>query len=227
MHGFPKKPILPFFLGKNPPVSSSSSSFLPFLKPKPLSSLPPPFLPSSPPISSLHLDPTSPKFIASPFKEWFRSRDPTIFDLIFNILSSHHGDEGAAALYRLRLRLSESFVLQVLARLHLRSRADVLPCLRFFDWASRQRDFHHTSATFHAIFKILSRARLMTVMVDWLHPFSGHHRYPYRVRFHDTLVMGYAVAGQSDIALRLLGKMRFQGLDLNPFVYHVLFNALV
>ncbi|RWR80992.1 pentatricopeptide repeat-containing-like protein isoform X1 [Cinnamomum micranthum f. kanehirae] len=228
MHWFSKKPIQPFFGGKNlpsppPPFSSSSSSsssssFLRFLKP--LSSLPfspPPFLPSSPSISSLHLEPTSSKFIASSFKEWLSSRDPAIF----NVLSSHHGDEGAAALSRLHLRLSESFVLQVLA--HLRSRADVLTCLRFFDWAGRQRHFHHTRATFHAIFKILSRARLMTVMLDWLHAFSGHHR----IRFHDTLVMGYAVAGQPDIALFLLGKMRFQGLDLNPFAYHVLFNALV
>eukprot|EP00268_Persea_americana_P061604 TRINITY_DN7798_c0_g1_i12.p1 TRINITY_DN7798_c0_g1~~TRINITY_DN7798_c0_g1_i12.p1 ORF type:complete len:911 (+),score=135.23 TRINITY_DN7798_c0_g1_i12:6-2738(+) len=248
MLGLPKKPIfLLSFLIKNPPPASSSSSssssssllLRPFLKPFPFlfssssssSSFlsPPPFLPYPPSIGSNHsLDQTYSNAIASSFKEWFSSHNPTIFDLIYKILSSPDEDaaiDTALSRFNLHLRLSETFVLQVLA--HLRSRAEVLPCLRFFDWAGRQRHFHHTRATFHAIFKILSRARLMTVMVDWLHAFSGHNRYLYRVRFHDTLVMGYAVAGEPDIALRLFAKMRFQGLDLNPFVYHVLFNALV
>lgn len=39
--------------------------------------------------------------------------------------------------------------------------------------------------------------------------------------------MGYAVAGKPEVALQLFGKMRFQGLDLDPFGYHVLLNALV
>lgn len=243
MLGFPKKPIfLLSFLIKNPPPpspTSSSSSLLlrPFLKPFPFhfsssSSAsflsPPSFLPYPPSIASSDhsLDLASSNAIASSFKEWFSSRNPTIFDLIHKILSSP--DEDAAietALSRLDLRLDESFVLQVL--FYLRSRADVLPCLKFFDWAGRQRHFDHTRATYHTIFKILSRARLMTVVLDWLDVFSGHPRNLYRIRFHDTLVMGYAVAGQPDIALRLFAKMRFQGLDLSPFAYHVLFNALV
>ncbi|KAF9601108.1 hypothetical protein IFM89_017013 [Coptis chinensis] len=49
----------------------------------------------------------------------------------------------------------------------------------------------------------------------------------HRVRFHDTLVVGYAVAGKPDIALKLFGAMRFHGTDLDPFAYHVLLNALV
>lgn len=39
--------------------------------------------------------------------------------------------------------------------------------------------------------------------------------------------MGYAVAGKPEVALQLFGKMRFQGLDLDAFAYHVLLNALV
>ena len=39
----------------------------------------------------------------------------------------------------------------------------------------------------------------------------------HRVRFYDTLVMGYAVSGKPEIALQLFAKMRFQGLDLDSF----------
>lgn len=39
--------------------------------------------------------------------------------------------------------------------------------------------------------------------------------------------MGYAIAGKPEIALQLFGKMRFQGIDLDGFTYHVLLNALV
>lgn len=39
--------------------------------------------------------------------------------------------------------------------------------------------------------------------------------------------MGYALAGKSDVALHLFGKMRFNGLDLDSYAYQVLLNALV
>ncbi|XP_077235224.1 pentatricopeptide repeat (PPR) superfamily protein [Tasmannia lanceolata] len=184
----------------------------------PFSTLPPPFLPPPPPSSRiLDLDP---KLVASFFKEWFKSsKTHTIFHIISKILSSHPQPE--SALSQLGLRLSEEFVLKVLSHQN-----DVLPSLKFFDWAGRQPGYHHTRATYHSIFKILSRAKLMTVMVDWLEAFSIQ-RNAYPVRFHDILVLGYAVAGKSDVALQLFGKMRFQGLDLDSFTYHVLLNSLV
>jgi pentatricopeptide repeat protein len=35
------------------------------------------------------------------------------------------------------------------------------------------------------------------------------------------------VVGKPDVALQLFAKMRFQGLDLDSFAYHMLLNALV
>ncbi|CAI9782479.1 unnamed protein product [Fraxinus pennsylvanica] len=52
-------------------------------------------------------------------------------------------------------------------------------------------------------------------------------RYVHKVRFYNTLVIGYAVAGKSEVALELFGRMRFQGVDLDAFAYHVLLNSLV
>lgn len=63
-------------------------------------------------------------------------------------------------------------------------------------------------------------------MVDFLENYKKD-RYYHQVRFNDTLVMGYALAGKPDIALHLFGKMRFQGMDLDDYAYHVLLNALV
>ncbi|XP_058085038.1 pentatricopeptide repeat-containing protein At1g71210, mitochondrial [Magnolia sinica] len=195
-------------------ISTFSSSFhLPFL---------PSIAPSVAP-DNHHLD-LDPKDIASSFKEWFRSRDEddSLFDLIFKILTTHDDSAAGPALSRLGLYLSEPFVIRVLRH----GRSDVLPCLKFFDWAGRQPGFRHTRATYHAIFKILSQARLMSVMLDWLRAFA-HQTQRSRVRFFDTLVMGYAVAGKLEVALQLFGRMRFQGLDLDIFTYHVLLNALV
>lgn len=66
----------------------------------------------------------------------------------------------------------------------------------------------------------------MSLMLDFL---DNYIKQPYlhKVRFFDTLVMGYAVAGKPQIALQMFGRMRFQGLDLDAFAYHVLLNALV
>ncbi|PQQ18326.1 pentatricopeptide repeat-containing protein [Prunus yedoensis var. nudiflora] len=184
------------------------------------------------------------KDVVLSFKEWFKSRNDELIDRIFQILKTtgddntvldldnsngvsfhyHHRSSADLALAQLNLRLSETFVLEVLR--YGSSGHDVLSCLKFFDWVGRQHGFNHTRATFNAIFKILSRAKLMSLMLDFLSTYRKQ-RYAHCVRFHDTLVMGYAVAGKPDIALQLFGKMRFQGLDLDVFAYHVLLNALV
>ncbi|XP_068635054.1 pentatricopeptide repeat-containing protein At1g71210, mitochondrial [Aristolochia californica] len=165
----------------------------------------------------------SPADIASEFKEWFGSnKNSAVLNAIYDIIGSQENPD--EALSHLNLRLNEEFVVEVLH--HLRNFDDVLPCLKFFDWAGRQPGYYHTRATFYTIFKFLCKAKRVSVMLDWLQFFSDH-RNVYRVRFYDTLVMGYAVAGKVDAALHLLAKMRFQGLDLNSFAYHVLLNSLV
>ncbi|MQL88210.1 hypothetical protein Taro_020766 [Colocasia esculenta] len=192
--------------------------------------------------------------VSSSFKEWFRTCRPyTIFDNIFDVLASRSGADDAAldrALSALNLRLDEALVIQVLhhspspssaaaaaaardPRGDLGGDGFLLLRLRFFDWAGRQRGFRHTRATYHAIFRLLSRARLMSVVVDWLEAFAETRRrsavkfHRRSVRFHETLVVGYAVAGRPEIALQVFGQMRFQGLDLDAFSYHVLLNSLI
>lgn len=173
------------------------------------------------------------KDVVLSFKDWFKARDNPLLDRIFHILG--RGGDGLEsdtlhqstdlALTQLSLRLSEAFVLDVLN--YGKSRKDVLSCLRFFDWAGRQPGgFHHTRATFNAIFKILSKAKLMSLMLDFLDTYKMQ-RFVHKDRFYSTLVMGYAVAGKPEVALQLFGKMRFQGIDLDGFAYHVLLNALV
>ncbi|XP_038694338.1 pentatricopeptide repeat-containing protein At1g71210, mitochondrial-like isoform X2 [Tripterygium wilfordii] len=170
------------------------------------------------------------KDVVFSFKEWFKRGNIVLLDRIFEVLSAHDEDDANSrlaadlALSQLNLRLSESFVLTVLdhgARHH-----EVLSCLKFFDWAGRQGGFHHTRVTLHAIFSILARAKLMSLVLDYLADY-GKHRYCYNVSFYNVLVMGYAVAGKPDVALQVFGRMRFKGLDLDGFSYHVLLNALV
>ncbi|XP_050269406.1 pentatricopeptide repeat-containing protein At1g71210, mitochondrial [Quercus robur] len=173
--------------------------------------------------------------LVSSFKDWFNRRNNSLLDQIFLILNTqqpHNDSDDLAsrrsadlALSQLNLRLSESFVLDVLNYGKGRGN-DVLSALKFFDWAGRQPGFHHTRATFHAIFKILSKAQLMSLLLDFLDDYMKQ-RYLHKVRFYDTLVMGYAVAGKPQVALQMFGRMRFQGLDLDPFAYHVLLNSLV
>ncbi|KAJ4713669.1 Pentatricopeptide repeat-containing protein [Melia azedarach] len=165
------------------------------------------------------------------FKEWFnyKPQNSALLDRIFEILKTHDEDDLPSrfaadfALSQLGIRLSEAFVLDVLA---YGKGKDVLSCLKFFDWAGRQPGYRHTRSTFHAIFKILSRAKLMPLMLDFLENYKKG-RYYHPVRFNDTLVMGYALAGKPEIALQLFGKLRFQGFDLDEYSYHVLLNALV
>ncbi|KAL1307716.1 hypothetical protein HN51_049616 [Arachis hypogaea] len=168
--------------------------------------------------------------VASSIKDWFKTGDPLItriFQILSSTDSSSYNDDAAldASLSSLTLpRLDESFVLTVLH--HGTAAAHIYPCLRFFHWAGRQPNFHHTRGTFSAIFRILARAP--SVLDEFLQSF--HRRGPAfnpRVRFKDTLVIGYAIAGKLEIAVHLFGKMRFHGLDLDSFGYHVLLNALV
>lgn len=169
--------------------------------------------------------------ISNSFKTWFKSGNNELLGRIYEILNDSRGgvDEDGddlafhvtdLALKQLGLRLSEGFVLEVLA-----FGKDVLSCLKFFDWAGRQSGFFHTRATYTAIFKILSRAELMTVMFDFLDTHE-RQRFDQKVRFYDTLIIGYAVARKPDRALSLFGRMRFLGMDLDGFGYHVLLNSL-
>lgn len=162
--------------------------------------------------------------LVSTFKDWFwSSRDP-VYDAIFHILSTPEGPVADAKLCRLNLRLSESLVLDILR--YGKSGKDVLACLRFFDWAGRQSGFYHTRATFHAMFQILCKKKLMRLMLQFLDEYFQKN-YVHQVRYYDTLVIGYSVAGKIETALHVFGKMRFSGIDLDPFAYHVLLNSLV
>ncbi|XP_038889931.1 pentatricopeptide repeat-containing protein At1g71210, mitochondrial [Benincasa hispida] len=170
------------------------------------------------------------KEVTLSFKEWLKSGSHPLYDQIFQILQGARDDQempyrpspADLALSRLDLRLNESFVLDVLRF----GSKDVLSCLKFFDWAGRQRGFFHTRATFNAMLKILSKAKLMPLMFDFLENYVQQRIY-HKSCFYNTLVMGYAAAGKPIFALHLFGKMRFQGLDLDPFAYHVLLNSLV
>lgn len=214
-----------------PAAAASSSS--PLLKP--------PFSISS--ATGADLDAT---LISSSFKEWFKNASTrTVFDRIFEVLAACADSEDSTidrALSALSLRLDEAFVIQVLHHSPRLSDAAnscsgnnfLLLRLKFFDWAGRQRGFRHTRATYHAIFTLLSRARLMSVIQDWLQAFAAtRQQLPNlffqrrHIRFHEILVVGYAVAGKPEIALQVFGQMRFQGLDLDAFSYHVLLNSLV
>ncbi|KAJ8747458.1 hypothetical protein K2173_008755 [Erythroxylum novogranatense] len=156
------------------------------------------------------------------FSEWFKREKSHLLDQVFKIL---HDDHHSAALSQLGLRLNESFVLQVLS--YGKAKNDVLSCLKFFDWAGHQHGFRHTLATFHAIFNILSRAKLMPIMLKFLDNELRLKFLSHKFTFYSTLVMGYALAGKPMFALHLFGKMRFVGLDLDDYTYHILLNALV
>uniref|UniRef100_J3L992 Pentacotripeptide-repeat region of PRORP domain-containing protein n=1 Tax=Oryza brachyantha TaxID=4533 RepID=J3L992_ORYBR len=97
----------------------------------------------------------------------------------------------------------------------------------FFDWSGSRRRYSHSRAVYHAIFGLLSRSRRSGVVVDWLRLFTNTAASASRSRFHDTLVVGYAVAGDPQRGLSILGRMRFRGLDLDAFSSHILLNSLV
>lgn len=150
------------------------------------------------------------------------SRNDPLFDRIFEVLRTEDGYSSDSALSRFNLGLSETLVLDALNY----EKKDVLSCLKFFDWAGRQPGFHHTRATFKAIFQIISKAKLTNLMLDFLQNHM-YQRYADKSMYYNVLVIGYAVAGKSETALQLFGRMRFQGIDLDGFAYHVLMNSLV
>ncbi|CAN0902439.1 Pentatricopeptide repeat-containing protein At1g71210, mitochondrial [Linum grandiflorum] len=168
----------------------------------------------------------SPTEVAITFKEWFKSGNDPVFDRVFQILKGQGKEDEAGLLFsQLRLRLSETLVIEVLD--YGKSKYDVLSCIKFFDWAGHQHGFHHTRATYHSLFKILSKSRNMSTMFDFLGVYSRDKLFLKQTAFQSILVMGYAVAGKPHIALQVFGKMRFQGLDLDSFTYHLLLNSLV
>eukprot|EP01018_Ginkgo_biloba_P025004 Gb_27824 [translate_table: standard] len=171
--------------------------------------------------------------IASSFKQWFTDRKfqprnwrnkqlQSDVESICKILSQ--GDRGAEtenALRQLHVNLTEECVVNV-----LKLQKDVLPGLKFFDWAGKQTGYCHTRAAYYTIFKMLSRAKLTTVMLNWLESFEKQ-RNIFGLRFYDTLIMGYVLAGKPEVALQIFARMRFQGLDLDRFAYNVFLNGLV
>lgn len=172
---------------------------------------------------------TSAKDIATSFKEWFKKGNNELLNRIFVTIQKHGEDKEALglALSQLRLPLNESFVLDVLA--YGKNRNEIYSCVKFFDWAGHKGGFFHTRVTFHAFFKTLTESKGMSVMLDFLEVCkgTGDVYVNHNMRFQTVLVMGYAVAGKPDVALQMLGRMRFQGLDLDSFSYHVLLNSLI
>ncbi|KAG6431647.1 hypothetical protein SASPL_109728 [Salvia splendens] len=155
--------------------------------------------------------------LAHYFREWFMSRKIPLYDRILEALHSEDAD-----LSRFNLRLSEELVVDVLRY----NTKDVLSCLKFFDWAGRQPGFFHTRATFCSIFRVISKAKLTNLMLEFLH---GYEKYAHNGKqlYHNILVIGYSLAGHCETALAVFGKMRFLGHDLDRVGYNVLLNALV
>ncbi|KAK8635766.1 hypothetical protein V6N13_004484 [Hibiscus sabdariffa] len=128
--------------------------------------------PSTTGSSSVH----RPKDAVASLRDWFKPPSTALLDRIFTILSSQEQaawDDASSrhaadlALSQLNIHLSDEFVLRVLSY-GRRSSKHVLSCLKFFDWAGRQPGFHHTRATFHAILKTLSKAKLTPLMLELL-----------------------------------------------------------
>ncbi|GER56469.1 pentatricopeptide repeat-containing protein [Striga asiatica] len=86
--------------------------------------------------------------------------------------------------------------------------------------------FHHTRTTFDAIFRIISKAKMMNLMLEFLQNYMKQ-RYVHKIRHYNILVMGYAVAGKPETALQVYGEMRFLGVDLDELAYHVLLNSFI
>ncbi|WCJ20577.1 Pentatricopeptide repeat (PPR) superfamily protein [Euphorbia peplus] len=184
------------------------------------------FYSTTPPISihQTHLNPTSTsQLVVDSFKDWFKlpRNDPK--DLIFQILEGHD-EVNDLALTQLGLHLNRSFVLEVLN--YGFQNKDILSCLQFFDWAGRQPGYSHGRSAFQAIFKILSKANLTSLILDFLDT-TQYCRNLDVPGYYPTLVMGYSLAGKPLVALQMFGRMRFQGVDLDVITYHVLLRSLV
>ncbi|XP_057767391.1 pentatricopeptide repeat-containing protein At1g71210, mitochondrial [Salvia miltiorrhiza] len=181
-------------------------------------------LPSLSPSSSTYrsVAKTQQSDLAYYFREWFMSRKIPLYDSILEALRAQEGAAADADLSRFNLRLTEELVLDVLRY----NKKDVLTSLKFFDWAGRQPNFFHTRATFCSIFRIISKAKLTSLMLDFLQDY-GKHADNSKKLYHNILVIGYSLAGQCETALIVFGKMRFLGHDLDRMAYNVLLNALV
>ncbi|XP_010934877.1 pentatricopeptide repeat-containing protein At1g71210, mitochondrial [Elaeis guineensis] len=238
-----------FLLFKRSPSKNlfkiSTFRSLPLLLPFSTSAAP---LPFSPLLDSKPSSDPNPSFdsslLAASVKDWFRlGADPlSPLDRIYAALAGAPDESSLDATFdRLRIPLSESLVLQTLRhRPHPAVTPPSAPLLllrlRFFDWSGHQPGYRHSRAAYHAVFRLLSRARLVSVVLDWLRIFSPSSCHPFLLtsnaaaphpRFHETLIVGYAVAGKPELALQLLARMRFHGLDLDAFSYHVLLNSFV
>lgn len=171
--------------------------------------------------------------IALSFKEWFsdrRLRPRTwrneqlrrdvnrICEVLSQGVQHVKTDE---ALTQLNVNLTEECVVKV-----LKLQNDVAHGLNFFDWAGRQRGYQHTRVSYYTILKMLSQAKLTGALLNWLESFQKQKPI-LGLRFYDTLIMGYALAGKADMALQVFARMRFQGLDLDRFAYNMLLNRLV
>ncbi|KAL6888591.1 hypothetical protein ACP4OV_009617 [Aristida adscensionis] len=169
--------------------------------------------------------------IAASFREWFLEAPGPLaaplraLDAIYRTLD---GDDMSPLE---ALPLSEQLVLAV-----LRHRPREVPLtaerllrlrLRFFDWSGGRHPYRHTRAVYHTLFRFLARVRQNAVVVDWLRLFADDKALPSHPRFHDTLVVGYAVAGEPQRGLSVLGRMRYRGLDLNAVSSRILLNSLV
>ncbi|KAJ1277686.1 hypothetical protein BS78_04G022600 [Paspalum vaginatum] len=198
-------------------------------------SAPPPRAPPLPPISPLlprrsedaDSVAAASSAIAASFRDWFLAPPGPAakgLDAIYEALASNE----TAALEA--LQLNEELVLAVLRHRPRRLVDDdalLLLRLRFFDWSGRRPRYRHTRVVYHAVFRLLSRARRNTVILDWLRLFSETAADAGHLRFHDTLVVGYAVAGDPQRGLSILGRMRFRGLDLDDVPSRILLNSLV
>lgn len=187
------------------------------------------FSPSTPLIGHQITDPSSEsREIVTSFRDWFRTSKNPLLEKISQILRGKKDEDLLSParvdedLKMLDLELSEAFILEVLDY----NKKNVLSCLKFFDWAGKQPGFSLTRACYVCIFKILSRAKLTSLMLDLLDTYMKH-KHLHTVRMNDILVIGYALAGKVDLALQVFGKMRFHGADLNAVAYHVLLNALI
>lgn len=150
------------------------------------------------------------------------SRKAPLYDSIFETLNTHDGASSESVLSRFNVRLTQTLVIEFLNY----KGSDVLSCLKFFDWAGRQPGFFHTRATFNAIFRVIKKAKMTDLMLDFLQNYAKYS-YSGKTMYQDILVIGYAIAGQCETALTVLGRMRFRGQDLDPVAYNVLLNSLV
>ncbi|KAF2290053.1 hypothetical protein GH714_001641 [Hevea brasiliensis] len=171
------------------------------------------------PIQQLSFNPSfNAKDIVQSFKEWLQLRHTDYLDRIFEILSVQDKvDEGA--LSQLGLHLTESLVLDVLY--YGNGKNDFLSCLKFFDWAGRQPGFYHTRSTFHAIFKILSKAKLTRLLMDFLDNYMVFAFLNNKLAFYSTLVIGYSVTGKPQVALQVFVRCISRQISLRGFESHV------